>query len=632
MTQLEWDGDRLSGDCLALTVLTGVSETGGAPGLVAAAASTGDRRFLVRPDRVGGFLLEHREALFVCHEAGHFFWSVAEHLDRDRDRAALEVLWDLPRTGRLHDVVLLDQLLRVAAHGGHPLPRSLQELAVDQCEETPDGVRQPVHRGHGTGEVREEGPADVVRRADLVLDVYRRLRREADGVVGRSGIHAGVVERFGPLALGLQVQAAIAVRAANRDGLRITEESPRDVEIWWKEAHRRYSSTLYADPDARPCFKWEGRRIRLKVNGHLDVRESALRRWLGEVNATLLDVQGVPFRPPLAESGEVAVDPNLWADRACRHVQLDAWVRLAGAAAMRRSSSGDGPGGRLVRPRYVVVPRLRTINPNLELLGWVDRSAAFAAPEGYYFVVGKLFGLAVRCLAELCTRHLGASRLAGRLREGVDPTLDVATSWGGFLRLDYFVGIEADRPGAAELAMRRARAFVAILPRFWDGGAVRRPLRATSKARLRPDRAQDYLRMVSEEFFPEIGALLKDDRVAVRNPVGRVRGATPYRAQELAAACLDLCDDVTKTVLFACVDAGYTPVACAGEEFVVKVREGSHQRQSDPREVASQVAELAERVGSGILTNVPVRCDVSASELWRPGRSAATEVEDAGEG
>src|SRR4051794_981692 len=95
----EGSGRPLGGECPALVIVPG--EAGGAPvGVV----STGERCSTVRPERLGEFLVLHRTARFVCHDAGAFFWTIHDLLRRPADTEVLDVLWDLARTGRLHDV------------------------------------------------------------------------------------------------------------------------------------------------------------------------------------------------------------------------------------------------------------------------------------------------------------------------------------------------------------------------------------------------------------------------------------------------------------------------------------------------------------------------------------------------
>ena len=55
--------------------------------------------------------------------------TLVSGLARAREREALDALWDLPKSGRLRDVRLLDQLIRETKHPSRSHPATLNELA-----------------------------------------------------------------------------------------------------------------------------------------------------------------------------------------------------------------------------------------------------------------------------------------------------------------------------------------------------------------------------------------------------------------------------------------------------------------------------------------------------------------------
>jgi hypothetical protein len=78
-------------------------------------------------------LSRHAAAHLVCHDAGELHRVVHDHLlaAGDDGARARRALWEFVRVGRLHDVLLLDQLLRLDEHGARRPPRpTFRELAA----------------------------------------------------------------------------------------------------------------------------------------------------------------------------------------------------------------------------------------------------------------------------------------------------------------------------------------------------------------------------------------------------------------------------------------------------------------------------------------------------------------------
>src|ERR1700683_1623754 len=73
-------------------------------------------RCVCRPKQIGPFLKVHAEAYLACIDASRLHWAIHHHL-RANDQQALPQLWAFSEFGRLYDVCLLDQLVRLAEAG-----------------------------------------------------------------------------------------------------------------------------------------------------------------------------------------------------------------------------------------------------------------------------------------------------------------------------------------------------------------------------------------------------------------------------------------------------------------------------------------------------------------------------------
>ena len=126
-----WDGQRLTGDVLGFDTETAPIVEGKVPPLALASASSGSEHCLIHPDRLGAFVRLHGDRHLVFHNVAFDFWVVAEHLAARGEAEALEAWWQIADADRMHDAMLLDELIRLARNDAHPRPRNLAEVAAE---------------------------------------------------------------------------------------------------------------------------------------------------------------------------------------------------------------------------------------------------------------------------------------------------------------------------------------------------------------------------------------------------------------------------------------------------------------------------------------------------------------------
>src|SRR5207248_4695420 len=89
---------------------------------------------LIHPDRLGHFIRVHRDRHVVTFNAAFDFWVVYRHLKLCGDSEALECWWEIADRGRLHDLMILEALVRLARTDAYPSPRDLGIVAKEYGE------------------------------------------------------------------------------------------------------------------------------------------------------------------------------------------------------------------------------------------------------------------------------------------------------------------------------------------------------------------------------------------------------------------------------------------------------------------------------------------------------------------
>jgi len=432
----EWNGSRMGGDVLALAVL--VAPMGETSRLILLAVAGGSGRCLVRPEAVGPFLRVHRDVGVTCHDAARLHWTILDHLTRAEDREALEILWGFSRDMRLADVGLLEQLGDLAERGFESPFKPLAKLAPGgvQATLTDEPDEEPRSRFARAIDVSWEDVTPALKSAAsktaaTVLEVYRDLIDRAALVV--ESLDEDLDTGTGPLSLGVQVQGSIALHlASNSAGLR--PGALAGLLECCHDAYRDASLRLHAVPAARQCFKWdEGVPIvKRDRDGRPLVYDDRLTRWLAVLLEGAPGACGVSFQPPRTDKGKIARSSLAWSDLAPCHPLIQAWIDLDSASRAERTlGRAEGSVSHWRGPEYQVLPRIRSRNPNLEMLRGVDPRTLFRPPAGKVFLIGLLRDLELRCLASLSLQAGWVCRLAGLFQAGKDPNRFVAAALSG---------------------------------------------------------------------------------------------------------------------------------------------------------------------------------------------------------
>src|SRR5689334_2104740 len=136
-----------------------------------------------------------------------------------------------------------------------------------------------------------------------------------------------------------------------------------------------------------------------------------------------------PSRLAPPGSGPPSEDPEDWGDLVWDHPRLGAWHDLVLAPEVARSCVGDGSS--CLHPRYETLPRLRSREPDLDLLRRLGVNRVFEPSPGQVFLAVRLKDLPLRALAAVCQHRLGSSTLAGLFTRGDDPGEYAAAALAG---------------------------------------------------------------------------------------------------------------------------------------------------------------------------------------------------------
>jgi len=120
-----WQGQQL-GTTIAIDTETRLIQGTEIPELALASVSDGQQHYVVPVQRLGQFITQHRDHQFVAHNAAFDFWVIERALRPDSG-----AWWAIADQGRLHDTMLLDALLRLAATDEFPQNRDLGMIAQD---------------------------------------------------------------------------------------------------------------------------------------------------------------------------------------------------------------------------------------------------------------------------------------------------------------------------------------------------------------------------------------------------------------------------------------------------------------------------------------------------------------------
>jgi hypothetical protein len=554
-----WDGQRLRSGRelpLSLSVQSGpVTNPLQIPGLALAAAGDGRSHAVVLPERLGAFLLRHRDGHFVGHGVARDFWVIDRHLGARGEGQARRVLWDACHHGRLFDTQILDLLLQLgtgkfrhapAAKSGEaePVPAGLAEVAADYTS-----LRLPPGDDHGasvglTGNTPCVGGASVeprlaepaARAAAAIWRLYPALAHEAYRLMVASGfdtkarrydVRPDALEKFGYLSEVIQVKASVVLTYLYRRGMRVDLAQAQALGARYRAELAEVSAALERDYPQVLTYSREGVLETTPKVGAPSLRPDKLAPLLSRV-AHEIRAGGHDFLVPTGDGGDQAIScaARKWERCAPLHPFLGLWRRLG--RATKRLEFLAGVTAPVLHGEYALLTRTGRTScaapaaagvPGLNLQQVPRdpecRALFLAAPDRRLFA-GDFAAAELRTLAAVCRARYGRSRLGDVLGGGADPHAFTAAAVRGVSPADL-ARLRDEAPGEFEEARQAAKPINHGVP----GGLRAKALTAYAwqryGVRLTARQAADFRRRLIDEVYPELNerdGYLADDGLA----------------------------------------------------------------------------------------------------------------------
>lgn len=468
-----WAGERLSGGVDSPIAFDTETELIRGPlhipRLALAMAFDGRRLVVIHPDRVADFLSAHRSEHLVGHNLAFDFWVTHEHLAASPSRQRL--LWDSGDRGRLHDTMILDQLLQLATGryrktGGSKdadvrlVPGNLAAVCETEGvalvdKEDPYRLRFGELLGLSQTAV-DEHPEFAAGFAAYALgdviatwQVYPRQRRRAVDAMRRCGwtgrpqpryeIRHDALDRWGPLTEAIQVRASIVLAELSRTPLPIDREKRAAMEA---DTRAKYDAA-YAILEAEAPGLFKRYKAKRFANAHRMTKRSLVPQMDQAVlKATLqriADAKGI--KPPQSDGklGGISTSAKAWAKWGEVSPFLAAWCGLekhaklleflttldADAVYSRYNllmRTGRTSAGAWRESKKVVLPSLNVQQMPRD----ADVRSLFVAPAGKVLFACDYSYVELRTLAASAFARFGWSKLRDAvidhtLRGGLDP-------------------------------------------------------------------------------------------------------------------------------------------------------------------------------------------------------------------
>ena len=459
---------------------------------------------------------EHRDADVVCHNAAFDFWVVDRHLREARDEAARALWWDILDEGRLHDTMILDQLVQLGKTDAYPVPRDLGRLAREYAN-LPIEKDDPYRLRYGEIIGKELASVDpgflsyAVKDAIVTHRIYNRLAQLAKRLVEpfRTEMQPDAVTRFGLLTETIQVRAAIALAAISRHGMHLDQQVVANVR-------ERLHVELKSQVDQLQRMSCADGLFKTDKNGQLRCTPKAgvpcmSKKRLEEQLLRIADEadQDIPIRR--TPKGAVSTSAKVWQQYADVHPFIAHWVKMTELAKLCQFFGNLQ--GSVIHPRYstlVRTGRTSCSSPNIQQL---PRSGGFremiVASPGHYLLAVDYSFVELRTLAAVCEFRYGSSTLADVIRAGVDPHVHTAAMFAN-MEVDQFQQLKVDDAQRYATLRQRAKALNFGIPGGLGAASLVAYARSAYGVTLTIEEAQEFRQRLIRQVYPELAYLVED--------------------------------------------------------------------------------------------------------------------------
>lgn len=497
--------------------------------LVLATVSDGERHVVLQPNQLSSFISLHHRAEFAFFNVSFDYYVVEKELLKgstgvSRNKEEPVELWrQIYQEGRFHDLMLLDQLLRLARNDPRGVfQRDLGSVSLDyginwinKQDEHRAEYRQILGRELEWPNLARDWFDYAVRDTVAVAAIYPRMIEESKQAYERAGINSllasDLVKQFGLLTERIQVGAAIALTGSEKRGFALDVDKVSTMELklreqildlvqWFHNNHptifHRYKIKAKA---GSPMFKSATDLVPKMDQKQLEkvLLEVALRE---EITA------------PRTDKGNVRRALDVWREVAADDPFIGSWSRLADLTKLYQFV-GKLNTDRL-HPSYVTLVRTgRTSSrePNIQNMPkGPEFRGMFIAEKGKKLIIADYSAIELVTLAAVLEKKYGKSSLATVLRNGIDPHSYTAALVMGIDPVAGWNELAQNEPKVAKAKRQAAKAINFGVPGGLGAKKLAWYAKSTYGVDMSPDEAAELRAKLTTVVYPELGTYLED--------------------------------------------------------------------------------------------------------------------------
>lgn len=529
-----WTGKRLEGEVLGFdteTVSTG-DLTKEVPQLCVLSAHDGERTVLVGPWGVMDFLIAHQDKAWVGLNTAFDWWVIQNHCCHHWPT------WTkILDEGRFHDVMLLDQLLRLAeGRDGEPFHRrgmkALAEEYLGQEVEKDQELRTSFTPEMFDDEDRYphdwEGWRYAAKDAVVTWNLWNVLAPRAAQAVDRIpagvGPLPGMAKKVGLLTEGLQVRSAVVLAGVTRTGFAVNQSMAAEK---LREGRQRAAAAVKGLANALPGLIKVDRKGLVKTtakSGQPSMNQKLLRNKLTEIAKE----RGLTA-PASEKAGFITTASEWWAENAPDHPLVSSWIAFS-EETKSLQLLGNLQGKDTVHAQYDVIKktgRTSSYDPNIQQIpreSWFR--SLFCARPGHALVTLDFSAIELRTLAAILECRYGKSKLGETIRSGKCPHSWTASMVRGEDYESFVASLKAEkglardwekdptRPKPSTPYSHDRQAAKAInfgVPGGLGAAKLSAYARASYGVDMGIERAKELRNSLIYEVYPELEEWLADD-------------------------------------------------------------------------------------------------------------------------
>jgi DNA polymerase I-like protein with 3'-5' exonuclease and polymerase domains len=518
----QWDGQVLSGHTIALdteTVLINEESPWEVPDIVIISVSNGVENFLIHPSKLEHFLDLHKDKHYVMFNCAFDFWVMCKFLDA---RQKKNPLWDIVDQNRLHDLMLLDALYRLAENDDYPAPRNLGVVAKRYCQmdidkDDPYRLRYGEIVGKDIDAV-EPGFADYAIKDTIAtyfafINCFKHCKKLAMDY----GISKETIEKYGIFTENLQVKAAVALSNITNRGIKLDVNFSNNLHNKIQEEVNELSTTIHElYPNLFKRHKKTGE-IDYTKNGAPRKNLKVLRDIFTSVAADITQEKGTEVKIPKTDKGAVSTSMVDWGDYITSSNFLTLWDSFIEKTKLLEFF------GKLqveeIHPRYnyfVRTGRTSQQSPNCQQIPSSGDMRRIIVPRPGYLICSIDYSfIELRTLAAVFEKLFKKSVLADVIREGKDPH---AFTGGLFIGMEYdeFLSLKEKDEKKFSKWRQNAKACNFGIPGGLSAGALLSYAKNIYKIKdWTFDDAKHLRDKLCYQVYPELGKYLEEDSMFI---------------------------------------------------------------------------------------------------------------------